>query len=149
LADWEAQKDIFNGVAAYMESTEYGLPSGGDGSAEPVTDIHVAQDFFPVLGVGPAIGRQFSPGEFGEQHAIASEEPAIVSHAFWVQRMGASADALNQVITIGAVRHFVVGVLPPGFRLFRRSTPEVFSPLRAFPGHSLERRMAISQSWAG
>ncbi len=142
LADWGAQKHVFEGLAAYMDETGYASPPSGIGSAEPVTDIHVTQAFFCVLGIKPAIGREFSPHEFAEQHAIASEEPVIISHAFWRERMSAGTDVLGKFITIGPVRHSVVGVLPRGFRMFRSSTPEVFSPLRAFPGHSLERRMA-------
>jgi predicted permease len=142
LTDWEAQKHVFAGVAAYMDSTEYASADSTNGTAEPISDIHVTEGFFRLLGVNPAIGRLFAPGEFGEQHAIASQEPVIVSHAFWQRRMGGRTDVLGRFVTVGAVRHFVIGVLPPEFRMLRTSTPEVFSPLRAFPGHSVERRMA-------
>ncbi len=50
LGDWEAQKHIFEGVAAYMDSTDYASASSPDGNAEPVSEILVTEGFFPGTG---------------------------------------------------------------------------------------------------
>ncbi len=142
LADWGAQSHIFTAVAAYMDSTGYASPSDPNSDSQRVSDIQVTESFFPLLGVRPAIGRLFSHGEFAEQYAIVTEAPVIVSHAFWRNRLGAKPDTVGTLVNIDGVRRLVVGVLPPEFRMFRNSTPEVFSPLRPFPGHLVERRMA-------
>lgn len=142
LSDWATQQHVFRGVAAYINSTAYAAGTNASGGAEPVATIRVTEGFFSVLGIQPAMGRLFSLDEFREETETPMESPAVVSHAYWVRRLGGRRDVLGQLVPFGSERHVVIGVLPRDFRMFRSSAPEVFSPLRAFPGHSVDRRMA-------
>ena len=143
LADWNNQSHIFQGVAAYMYSDTYTPPADPAGDAERVSDIQVTGSFFPVLGISPMLGRSFSADELlpmGEDDAPA--RPVVVSHGFWQRRLGGRPDALGRVVKIQASPRIVIGVLPREFRVFRSDRAEVFSPLRPFPRHQPDRRMA-------
>jgi putative ABC transport system permease protein len=53
-------------------------------AAEQVLSNYVTGNFFSGLGVKPALGRMFAPGE-GEQ--IGAPRTAVISHAFWKSRL--------------------------------------------------------------
>jgi hypothetical protein len=71
----------------------------------------VSDRFFDVMGVRPALGRAFLPGQAkGEDR-----DAVVVSDRFWRTWLNASPDWQNHLIRIdgGTVR--VIGVMPPGF----------------------------------
>lgn len=71
----------------------------------------VSRGFFSVLGVTPALGRDFLAGE----NAPGGGAAAIVSWSFWANELGGrSLDEL--VVTLGTETFEVVGVLPRDFR---------------------------------
>jgi len=90
----------------------------------------VSHGFFRTLGVAPALGRDFLPGE--DQPG----RPAVVilSHAVWQHRYGADRDILGGTVTLDTVPHTIVGVLPQAFRFAPRGAPEFWTPLQAVDG---------------
>ena len=82
----------------------------GDGvSSEVVRARVVSWAFFSVLGIRPAIGR-----DFAERDGRPGTPPsAIASHAFWQQRLGGRADAIGRPITLDGAEHTLIAVLPP------------------------------------
>jgi len=80
-----------------------------DGSvAERLKGKAVSWTYFSVLGVKPAMGRDFTEadGKPGSPPAV------IVSHGFWERRLGGRADAIGQAITLDGTNYTVAGVLP-------------------------------------
>lgn len=67
----------------------------------------VSANFFPMLGITPALGRGFLPAEEVE----GADQVVVVSHQFWQRHLGGSADALGRKITVGSSVCTVVGVL--------------------------------------
>lgn len=72
----------------------------------------VSPSLFPLLGVGAARGRVFGPGEV-DRGAAAMK--AVISHSFWLTRMGADPDVAGRVITLDQLRFEVLGVADEGF----------------------------------
>src|SRR5688500_1140121 len=108
FADWRDQARSFSGVA----STSFAPPATVSVGTEPVraTTMGVSRQFFRILGVRPAVGRECTDTE----NAVGGGEGVMVSYAFWRDRMG-------QRMPVGAIRFGgttvpVVGVLPAGFR---------------------------------
>src|SRR5262249_43561734 len=58
--DWKARQSVFEDMAA-LESR--GARLTGDGEPQQVYSYSVTANFFPLLGVAPALGRTFSPEE--------------------------------------------------------------------------------------
>src|SRR5215813_8821335 len=100
--------NLFASVAGYAPA-----PIAWTGRAEPeeVPALQVSANFLDVLGVRPAMGRGFQPGEdqLGGPHA------AILTDAFWRTRLGADPDILGKTLSLGGEPTTVVGVLPPAF----------------------------------
>ncbi|PYR57726.1 MAG: hypothetical protein DMF91_18750 [Acidobacteria bacterium] len=80
-----------------------------DGSvAERLKGKAVSWTYFSVLGVKPAMGRDFTEADGGP----GSPPAVIVSHGFWERRLGGRADAIGQPITLDGTNYTVAGVLP-------------------------------------
>lgn len=83
----------------------------GTSEAERVTGVPVTEGFFPLLGVRPWLGRDFT----AEECLWGAPRTTILSHAFWQRRLGAKADVIGGSITLDGTPTTVVGVLPPSF----------------------------------
>jgi putative ABC transport system permease protein len=129
--DWQEEK-IFDGVAIY-QTAGVDLNPG----AEPVriTTAYVSPDFFRVLGVPMALGRDFREEEFvpDTQRAI------ILSDPLWRSAFGGDAGVLGRTVRIAGLPFTVAGVMPPGFAWPREAV--AWTPLRLrLPDPDLLRR---------
>lgn len=86
---------------------------GDTGAVERLFGLLVSDDYFPALGVTPAIGRFFRPDE-----AAAPGGPAIavISHRLWQTRFGGSPDVVTRTLRINERQVSVIGVAPPEFQ---------------------------------
>ncbi len=81
-------------------------------SKERVTVETVTEDFFGVLGIAPATGRLFVPGDDG---LSGGRRVAVLSHRFWTTRFSADTSVLGRAIYIDETAFTVVGIAPPSF----------------------------------
>jgi predicted permease len=109
FADVRSQNHSLQGVAEY--AAWLASVSGG---SEPTRSrvASVSCDFFPLMGVGPVLGRRFAE----EEQRFGAAPVALVSYAYWKQHMGGSTDLSRMKLTIENKSCSIVGVLPPGFR---------------------------------
>ena len=107
--DWKQRNrsfqslDVFSASQGFMLKTPQGLQAA-DG-------VHVSAGFFRTLGVTPALGRDFYPGE----DAQSSPESALLSFSAWQKRFGGRSGVLGQSVVLDGATVTVVGVLPRGF----------------------------------
>jgi putative ABC transport system permease protein len=108
----------------------YGGEAVGDpGSIEQVEVMRISPEFFATLGVGPVLGRPFTEAEA----AVADDNGvAILTDAYWRQRLDADPNVLGRVILVNGIPRQIVGVLPAGFR-FLSSEARLFLPIRSRP----------------
>src|SRR3989442_8983676 len=88
------------------------MPLTGAGQAERVVSGAVTADFFPLLGVQPAGGRNFTQ----EEDTPNGPRAAILGHGLWQSRFGGDADVLGRTITLNEQSYTVVGILPARFQ---------------------------------
>jgi predicted permease len=88
----------------------------------------VTPGFFSMLGVAPAMGRDFADAD-GE--APGFEQSVILGHALWQSLTAADPGAIGREILINGRRIPIVGVMPPGF-LFPDGN-QLWLPYRAEP----------------
>ena len=119
--DFRNQNTVFEGMAAYQATS---LTLTGKDEPERVPGLRVSRELFPVLGVRPAWGRDFTPAEMQAGGAGA----VIVSHGFWKRRFGADAAMLGQPLTLDGKSFTVAGIMPPGFEFPDRNV-ELWAPL--------------------
>lgn len=108
FADWRAQNQVFQDVAAYRQQ-DFNLT--GSDEAERVRGLRMSATMFSLLGARPMLGRDFQADEDqpGKPAAV------IISHGFWQRRFGARPDAIGQNLTLGNGSATIIGVMPPGF----------------------------------
>jgi predicted permease len=77
-------------------------------TAERMRGRVVTWTYFDLLGIRPAIGRDFTAAD-----AQPGAPPAvIVTHAFWRDRLGGRDDALGQPVRLDSADYTLAGVLP-------------------------------------
>jgi len=90
--------------------------------------VKVTGNFFDVLGTAPAWGRSF----LAEEDRPGGADVAIVSHRFWLTRLGGDPNAIGRTLPLDGRSVTLVGILPGDFRFpFLRPEPDVWFP-RAF-----------------
>ena len=110
VVDFQAiaeQNNSFEAVAA-MQSADVIL-TGGE-QPRWVNARRVTADLFSVMGLVPAIGRGFHPGE----DRTGATPVVVLGHAFAERQFGEPADAIGRSLTLDGSAFTVVGVMPPG-----------------------------------
>src|SRR5580700_11266457 len=106
----QQQTRLLDGVLCRAE-IEVNLTAGGD--PRPVAAEIVSGSYFPVLGVGPALGRVIEPAD----DASPGAGPVVVlSYDFWQAQFGGAADIVGRKVLIGNHPMTVVGVAAADFR---------------------------------
>lgn len=105
----EAQSQSLARIAAYRGGE---MALTGTGSAERLVAGAVTADFFPLLGVRPALGRNFTR----EEDAPGGPKVVILGHGLWQSRFGGDPNVLGQTITLNQESYTVVGILPARFQ---------------------------------
>jgi putative ABC transport system permease protein len=99
-----------------------------EGVPERVLGARVTASFFEVLGAAPALGRVFTPAE----DRPGAPGVALVSHRFWMRRLGGNPGAVGQPIRFDGGERLIIGVMPREFR-FPAATTDVWTPLSINP----------------
>jgi len=133
LEEWNARNHTFDGLAAMyfenMTDTTGALP-------ERVAAMRTSPRFFAVLGAAPALGRTPTP----EEERFGGPPVAVVSDAFWRDRLNGDPSAAGRKLILGGVIYTIIGVMPAAFRYPTERT-EVWLPTRA-PASFLQVRTA-------
>ena len=97
------------------------------GAAEPerLEGQRVGADYFEVLGVSPAIGREFAPAD----DAAGAAPVALLSDGLWRRRFGADAGIVGRTITLDGLPHLVLGVMPRKFENTAAPAAELWTPM--------------------
>jgi predicted permease len=118
----------YAGLIAFWSGgvTRFGLP-GENGSSQLVALALVSGNYFETLGVPPALGRMFNPGDNERQGA---HPYVILGHAFWKRAFGGDTSVIGRDILLNGARWQVVGVAREGFAGATVGVaPDVFAPI--------------------
>jgi putative ABC transport system permease protein len=105
--DWKTRNEAFSEIAAFRYWETVNLEDTVH-DPESVNLVTASANFFPVLGVHPAIGRTYKE----EQNPQGGSE-AVISHELWVRRYGSDPAVLGKAIRVRGTATTIVGVLPP------------------------------------
>jgi len=98
------------------------------GPAEPerLDGQRVSATYFRVLGVAPAIGRDFDASEDRPNGARV----AILSDGLWRRRFGGDRTIIGRTVTLDGDPYLVIGVMPREFENVPASSAELWSTLQ-------------------
>ncbi len=126
LKQLRTYKDRFEDIAGYT-SVGYNLAVGN--AAEHLRGMPVDSSYFSVLGIHPALGRDFTP----EDNAGDGQRVAIISHNLWARRFGSDPELIGRNILLNGEPFTLIGVMPRDFASIAIATALPNSGRREFP----------------
>jgi putative ABC transport system permease protein len=98
----------FERIAGY---TDVGFNVAAGNEAEHVRGMPVSAEYFQVLGVHPAAGRDF----LLEEDRGDGQRVAVISHALWLRRFAGDPGTIGHEVLFNGDPYTVIGVMPDGF----------------------------------
>ena len=103
------KNQVFSGMFCTYPST---VSASFQGRTELIGADYVSGNFFPVLGIGAAIGRVFTASD----DLIQGGHPlAVLSHGYWRARFGADPSVVGKQIVVNGRSLTIIGVSQAGF----------------------------------
>jgi predicted permease len=106
--DLDQQKQFFEGVFCRALTT-VNLSIGSD--ASPATAEIISGNYFPVLGVGPAVGQVITSDDDHAPNSVA-----VLSYGFWRTHLGGASDVIGRKVLVNGHPLTIIGVAAPTFR---------------------------------
>lgn len=113
--DWREQSHSFEKMAAVDPYPDFIL--NGSGQARRMAGAAVSHDFFSLLGIHMAVGRDFLP----EEDHPGSNHVVVLSYSTWQRFFGGRTTVVGSVVRLNDADYTVVGVLPRDFSLVSKA----------------------------
>jgi predicted permease len=123
----------------YLAAVAYSPFNLTDGDLpERLLGAAVTHDYFPLLGLAPALGRVFT----AEEDRPGQNRVVVLSHRLFERRFGGDPSAVGRQIRLSGVPHEVIGVMPAAFEA-ATSGEELWVPIAFTP----ERRAMYDEHY--
>ena len=123
--DWQRYNTSFTAIGAFRSET-FNLTGMGD--AERLHGDMVSATFFPILGVRPIAGREFSEDE----DRLGGAPNVLIGEGLAKRKFGSAEAAVGRTFTLNGALYGIVGVIPASFHYENNnydSKAEVYVPL--------------------
>ncbi len=107
--DWSRMSSTLQAVSGYF--TEDGSELSGE-LPEKLTRAFVTPGFLQVMGVSPALGRDFT----AEEEKANGPNVLIISNRLWKRRFGGNPNVLGKSLRFGSSSSQIIGVMPASFQ---------------------------------
>ncbi|HEX6213296.1 MAG TPA: ABC transporter permease [Vicinamibacterales bacterium] len=146
---WEAIRDhattfdaaVLSGLAARISLV---LPD----RAVVITPQRVSAGYFRVLGVPPAMGREFTR----EEDRVGGPAVTVLSDRLWRSAFDGDPSVLGRTVLLKGEPHEVIGIMPPSFR--SSVDADLWTPIRpntngegASPNYGIIARLKDGATW--
>ena len=130
--DYRTQTKTLSHIAAYV-LTRATLTS--ETEPEVLSGVAATSDLFPMLGVTPLYGREFS----AEEDREGSPPAVVLSYSLWQRRFSSDPHMIGKTILLSGKSATVTGIMPRGFNFpVRTEQTDIWIPLgprlHALPG---------------
>jgi predicted permease len=126
--DFRDHNQVFSGMfCRYPLATSVGY----GGRTDRVMAELVSGNYFPILGVEPALGRTFTSKDdlFEGAHPLV-----VLSYSFWQNRFASDRSIIGKTLIVNGRNFTIVGVAQPGFEgLELGRTAKLFIPMNMEP----------------
>ncbi|MGH9465861.1 MAG: ADOP family duplicated permease [Terriglobales bacterium] len=135
--DWHRLNRCFS---AFAVSRSTGFLLTGAGSPQELNAAAITSDFFPMLGIKPVLGRNFTPAEdeVGVGHVVA------ISTQLWHRSFDSSPSVIGREISLDGRGYTIVGVFPGHLDLPESyfAAEDAYLPLGEFRSPAIRYRAA-------
>ncbi|MGH9682490.1 MAG: ABC transporter permease [Candidatus Acidiferrales bacterium] len=113
LLDWRDMSHSFQELSGWR-ALFYTVT--GNAEPEQVWGAQASGNFFRMLGVAPALGRDFSSEDEQPGHG----QVVILDYGYWQRHYGGDRGVIGKTMALDGKPYVIIGVLPSGFSLFGR-----------------------------
>jgi len=107
--DLAASQRSFDMIAGYLNGSTVNVTVNGH--AQRYTGAYVTGNFLRILGVVPAIGRDFT----ADDNKPGAEKVALIGYGIWQRDFGGSPEIVGHSVRINGKPATIVGVMPQRF----------------------------------
>lgn len=115
-ASWVEYRDLSTRLSAFDDLFAFriqALTVGTASHAERTSGLLVSGNYFPVLGLRPAVGRLIAPDDAVRN---GGEPVVVLSHEYWQQRFAGDARVVGQTLRVNDRELTILGVTPEAFK---------------------------------
>jgi putative ABC transport system permease protein len=110
VTEWRRANRSFEDIAMVRLTANLNLV--GDGEPERLQGGRFSPNLLPLLGVKPAIGRNFA----SDENLPGKDQVVLLSDGIWRRRFAGDPSVVGRTIQLNGLPHTVIGVMPPEFR---------------------------------
>jgi putative ABC transport system permease protein len=109
--EWQKEAKSLEGIAAYDWTFNFLIRNEGTQSVEGMA---VTEDYLPVMGLQPVLGRSFEESDIG----AGPVKVILLGYEFWQRTFNGDPQIIGKTVRISRweVPPTVIGVMPPGVR---------------------------------
>jgi predicted permease len=122
---WELLRDSVPALISAVDGNTSGVNLQARSGAQYIQDGRISAHYLDVLGIQPAMGRNFS----GDEDRPNGPPAVILSNSLWRSLFGADRSILGESILLKGAPFTVIGVLPPDATT--PSNADVYTALQA------------------
>ena len=143
---WLEYRDLRERLRTFEDLLAFRMTAlyvGEPGQVERAYGLLVSDNYFPALGLRPALGRFFRPDEVARP---GSDPVVVISHDYWHSRFAAVQTVVGQTVRVNSRELTIVGVAPRGFQgtvlrlKFDLWLPATMAPLLLNGSRELDQR---------
>src|SRR5438874_2751271 len=108
--DFKAAQKLFSMMAGYLSGSTINVTYKN--TPQRYTSGYVTEDMFKIIGVSPAMGRDFT----AEDNKPGSEKVTILGDEIWRRDFNADPNIVGQSVRINGKAATIIGVMPPNFK---------------------------------
>ncbi len=120
---YREQGQTFQDVGLYQGDS---VSVTGIGEPEQVPALNVTDGTLPILGVQPALGRNFRR----EDDVPGAPQTVLLTYGYWRRKFGANPAAVGQTLVVDGKARQIIGVLPKGFHFLDQEDPALIAPFQ-------------------
>src|SRR3954468_18409712 len=118
--DLKAAQKSFSMMAAYLSGSTINVTYKDN--PQRYTGGYVTEDLFKIIGVSPALGRDFSAGD----DKPGAPKTLILGDEVWRRDFNADKNVIGQNVRVNGKPATIIGVMPPGFKF--PTSEQVWTP---------------------
>ncbi|MFL6589011.1 MAG: ABC transporter permease [Chthoniobacterales bacterium] len=119
--DLKAGQNSFGLMAGYLSGSTINVTYKNN--PQRYTGAYVTENFFRIVGVSPAIGRDFT----ADDNKPGAEKTALLGYEIWKRDFGGDPNIVGQSVRINGKSATIIGVMPQGFKF--PISEELWTPL--------------------
>ena len=126
VADFQGIEKEYAKIGSVAAFQHRAITLTGGERPEQIKATFATAGFFKTIGVSPARGRAFVPGEDRPD----ADPVVVISHGFWQRHLAGNTGIIGQRLMLDGIGYTVIGIMPPDFVAPTSTKPELWPILQ-------------------